>query len=874
MEDMTFGTWLKLRRKALDLTREQLAQQVGYSAATIRKIEAEERRPSEELIQRLAEILNLPPAELDAFRKFAHGSWRAVPDEPSAASPWQTAKATPRTNLPTTVTSLIGRELDITAVLEYLGNEETRLVTLIGPLGVGKTRLSLQVARQALAEFPDGAFFVPLAPLEDPALVAPAAIRALGYVETRQCPAIDQLIEGIADKKLLLVLDNCEHLVEDVAPLVAALLLACPNLKLLTTSREALRVPGEWLYTVPALKTPPGDTPVELAAIAQYPALTLFSERARAVRADFHLDDSNLPTVAAICSRLDGLPLAIELISARMRLMSPQSLLERLSDQFILSADGMRAVSARQKTLRNAINWSYTLLSPEEQQLFAGLAIFSGSFSLPTAEAIFAARFANRPAVDLLTSLIDKSLVQRTLDPTGEPRFHLLFTIKQFALQRLRELDIEAALRDAHLAHFLALAEQADRGFHGHNQLAWIDRVEAEHDEIRAALEWCVSSHNAEAGLRLLGALGWPWEVRSHYREMRNMYEMICNLPTAADYPAYYARLLNHLGRYSWVMGDLPDSRALLEKSQGLLAALGTQGEQELAEGLNWLGMVALTEDQGSEAAEACFSRSYQLFQKWADPRIAISIFHLGILEIERGNATLAIERLEESQHLFRQMGDLFFTARVTVFLGQLTWKQGDLEKAAEYYEACLALDRRIRFWNEITSDLRELGDIYRSLGRYDQAEQYYTESLTTCREHGLGPCRQWFSLGLLALQQGNSSLARQYFTQPGDPEQIQSITGAAGMMLAGLAAVAAVTGQVEWAARLYGAAQASLEEDNYHLAPYDQQMIVRYIQDMREQLDAAVFDALVKEGRATSLERTLTYALESGAQATAKPSE
>ena len=262
MQDTSFGMWLRQQRKAHDLTREELARRVGYSAATIRKIEDEERRPSVQLLERLADIFNLPAAERGAFQKFARGDLRTAPNLPEATPPWQAAKVAPRTNLPPTVTSLIGREQDTVAVVEYLLNKEIRLVTLIGPFGVGKTRLSMQAARQVLPAFPDGVFFVPLAPLENAELAAAAAIQALGYVETRQCPAIDQLIEGIGDKQMLLVLDNCEHLIGGVAPLAAALLLACPKLKLLTTSREALRVPGEWLYTVPALKTPPVEAAI------------------------------------------------------------------------------------------------------------------------------------------------------------------------------------------------------------------------------------------------------------------------------------------------------------------------------------------------------------------------------------------------------------------------------------------------------------------------------------------------------------------------------------------------------------------------------------------------------------------------------------
>ena len=874
MNDTSFGMWLRLMRKAHDLTREDLARRVGYSAATIRKIEAEERRPSAQLLERLAELFNLPASELEAFQKFARGDWQAAPAFPKTTSPWQAAQTTPRTNLPPTVTSFVGREQETAAVMDYLLNEDIRLVTLIGPLGVGKTRLSLHTARQVLPYFPDGVFFVPLAPLDDPEVAAPAAIQALGYIETRQCPAIDQLIEGVSDKKMLLVLDNCEHLIEGIAQLAAALLLTCPNLKLLTTSREALRVPGEWLYNVPALKTPPLEVAIDPEAAGEYPALTLFSERARAVRGDFCLDASNLPAVAAICLRLDGLPLAIELIAAHIRLMSPQSLLERMTDSFILSADGMRAVSARQKTLQNAINWSYTLLSPEEKQMLACLAVFAGNFSLATAEAIFSPLFTTRQVAKLVTSLIDKSLVQRISDAHGEPRFYMLFTIKQFALSLLREQGNEKKLRELHLAYTLGKVEQADREFHGPNQLAWIDWVETEHDNVRAALEFCVSAQKAEAGLRLLGSLGWPCEVRSNYRGMRSWFERMCSLPEATDYTGYYARLLNHMGRYSWAQWNLPDARALLEKSKAMWEKLGEEGEQGLAEGLNWLGLVALAESQGLDAAEACFMRSYQLFKKWNDPQIAVSIFHLAIVDIMRDNSSLALSRLEHSLQLFHQMGNQFFTARVTVYIGQLFWKQGNLDKAVHYYQTGLAIDRQIKFWKEIANDLQELGDIYRYQGAYAHAEQYYTESLFLCREHGLGPCNQMFSLGLLALHHNDYELAGEQFTHPINREQLQHGGGNAALLIFGLAAVAAGAEQPEQAARLYGIAQAMMAAHNIKLAPFDQVELERHIQVAREQLGEAEFKALAAEGSLMSLEQAVAYAQEAGKQITANREE
>jgi predicted ATPase len=298
---------------------------------------------------------------------------------------------------------LVGREQEIVELSGYLQQAEIRLVTLTGSPGIGKTRLAIETARRVLPHFPHGVFFVSLAPLTDPSLIVPAALQILGYVEDRHRPAAQHLKESIAEKQILLVLDNCEHLIEHVAPFAFDLLSACPRLKILTTSREALRIPGEWLYPVPPLALPPERSFADLEAAAASPALTLFLERARAARPDFRLTAENIRAVAAICEQLDGLPLAIELLAARIRWMSPQALLERMSADFVLSADGMRAVPARQKTLHNAIASSYHLLSPEEQTLLTALSVFLGGFTAPMTEAVFFELFPQNAIPALIT---------------------------------------------------------------------------------------------------------------------------------------------------------------------------------------------------------------------------------------------------------------------------------------------------------------------------------------------------------------------------------------------------------------------------------------------------------------------------------------
>jgi predicted ATPase/DNA-binding XRE family transcriptional regulator len=460
MEEYSFGYWLKLKRKALDLTREGLAERVGCSAATIQKLEEEERRPSAQIAERLAEIFAIPQSEQPAFLRFARGNLQSAPAPIQELSPWQKSSQSSRSNLPATTTSLIGREKEIAKVREYLSKADIRLVTLMGPPGIGKTRLSIESARAASPDFPDGVFFVALAPLNDSSLIAQTIAGSLGYVQASNLPIEAQLKEGIGDKRMLTLLDNCEHLIEAAAAIASTLLSACPHLKILATSRESFRITGEWLYPVPAFDLPREISSIDLETASSFPALTLFAERARAVQPDFTLNSENIETISAICAQLDGLPLVIELIAARMRLMSPAALLQRLSDQFVLTADGMRAASERQKTLSNAIESSYNLLAPQEQKLFAYLSVFSGGFSLDDAESIFSQVITETPISNLVTSLLDKSLLQRAphAEAGMEPRYTMLVTIQEFARQRLQNMSEEREIRDRHLSHFLEIA--------------------------------------------------------------------------------------------------------------------------------------------------------------------------------------------------------------------------------------------------------------------------------------------------------------------------------------------------------------------------------------------------------------------------------
>lgn len=1053
MDEVSFGEWLKRRRKALGLTQEQFAQQLNCSTITLRKIEAEERRPSSQMVDLLAQVLNVHPDERAAFLKFARGDWRATPTKDTEDAPWLDVRpgtSNPKThlatflftdiegsaklwentpeqmkvalqrhhailqeaitandgtvfqivgvafcaafptvlsavsavviaqqelhreqwdlpfpirvrmaiqtgeaertandgyasnptmnhvarilnaahggqvllslatkdlvkdslpantelrdmgehylknfvhpehlfqlniaglpsdfpplntlnfhghNLPVQLTSFIGREQEIIQVREYLSNDEIRLVTLMGPPGIGKTRLSIESAHAALNDFPDGVFFVALAPLNDPTLVASTIGQTLRFEGRGRTSAMELLKNGIADKAMLLMLDNFEHLLE-AAPIVPDLLTACPKLKILVTSREALRVPGEWQYAVPPLAVHQSSPSKEmdLWTTHDFSASTLFAERARAVRSDFKLNAEDAIVVAEICTRLDGLPLAIELIAARIRLMSPQELLSRMDNRFTLYADGMRALPERQKTLHNAIAWSYDLLSSEEQRLLAYLGVFAGGFTLEAAAQVT----GNPEVLNGITALLDKSLLQRTIDERGETRFMMLFIIREFALNRLNEMNETAKMRDQHLRYFLDLADQADREIHGLRQVEWLDRLETEHDNYRIALDWCISSGQTESALHLIGSfsgLGRFWSVRSYFSEARGWFDKVRASPDVSVYPIAYAKALNDMSFLASLQGDYASALDMAEESQRICEPMGSKGEMGLAGALYAIGLAEFWGSGDSQRARICFEQSCAIYRargnRWEQ---ALATFRLGIVARDQKNYEQSRSFLEESLVAFKDLGDAFGLGRVYELLGYLFFDQGDYGQARAMQEQALLYNRRLHFHFGVVNSLTNLGDICRIRGDYDQAEVYVGEASRTCREFNLLNDFLPFYLGCVKLHRGNYADAKTHFIEFIRMNHKQEVLNLVIAGLIGLAAAMAGLRQYEHAARLAGAGQAMHDAIAWVMKTSDRIEIDPLLQIAREQLGEVAFEAFAAEGRAMAMEQAVAYALE-----------
>ncbi|MFQ5874043.1 MAG: tetratricopeptide repeat protein, partial [Dehalococcoidia bacterium] len=725
-------------------------------------------------------------------------------------------------NLPIPLTRFIGREKELDSAQKRLLNDEVRLLTLTGPGGIGKTRLGLQVAADLLDHFEDGAYFVDLAPLSDPGLVVSTIAQTLGVREAEDQPLFDLLKESLWNRQMLLLLDNFERVVA-AAPQVVELLEACPQLKLLVTSREALHVRGEHEFSVPPLGLPEPDDRRSLAIerLTQYEAVRLFIERVVAVKPDFEVTRENGPTIAEICARLDGLPLAIELAAARIKLLSPQALLERLGSRLKLLTGGARDLPARQRTLRDTIDWSYDLLDASEKILFERLSVFVGGGTLEAAEVV-CSEANGLDVLDGLASLVDKSLLhQQEEQAEGEPRFLMLETIREYGLECLEASGEAEATRRTHADYYLALAEAVEPELEGPEQGKWLDRLEAEHDNLRAALEWFKQSGEAEAELWLAGAMWGFWYVRGYVSEGRRWLEGALKRGSGAS-ALVRAQALNNAGGLVWRQGDLGRAAELFEESLTLYQELGDKWG--IADSLSNLGVIVRQQGDLEQAVEL-FEESLALDQELGNKQgIAISLLSLGNVVVEQGNYERAAELFEEGLALSRELGDKRDIAASLTNLGGVAVEQGDLGWAAELFEESLALDQELGDKEGIASSLSGLGEVARHQGDLGQAVELFEESLTLYRELG---------------------------DKRGSTECLE-----------GLAGLTCARGQPERAARLFGAAEALCEAIGAPLSPADRADYDRDVSTVHAGLDEEAFAAAWAEGRAMTLEQAIAYAL------------
>ena len=740
-----FGTRLRRLREAAGLTQEELALRSGVSAKAISTLERGERkRPYPHTIRSLADALDLSENERAAL-------FVAVPKRGSVDAPVGPALAT-ESNLPIPSTSLLGRKRELAEIKTFL--QEARLLTLTGTGGVGKTRLAIEATRDATRLFPDGAVFVTLASLSDFTFVLPTVAQSLGLRE-----AGGEILRGyLRDKQLLLVLDNFEHVLE-AAPEVAALIETCPKLSVLVTSRAPLRVRGEQEYPVQPLALPTSTISPTVEEVVGSPSGRLFAERAREASPAFELTLHNAAAVAAICWRLAGLPLALELAAARVKFLDPATLLSRLDQA--LSAVGARDLPQRQRTMWATLDWSHELLSEEERVLFRRLSVFIGGFSLEAAEAVGASgRIFAKNVLEILGQLVEQSLVVAQPDQKGSGvRYGMLEPVMQYALEKLQESREAEETKRRHFAYFLGLAEEAEQIYGlltgtkltGAEGEAWMDRLEREHDNLRTALGWAKERGEVEAGLRLVGALGWFWWTRGYFVEGHNWAEHFLEKPVRGDLRAMdgaRAKALLGAGMLSYGRGDLLRSLGLLEEglatyrrlgdqagTAAILAELGkvvrAQGDDDRAQELSKEGLrlSRLLGDNRSAAislltqghlarhrgdlarAAELFGEALALWKKLEDRRgVAYSLCNLGVAALERGEAGYALELHEESLRLYEALQDKPGRAYALINLGDVARSLGEEGRAVSLYEEALALHKELGIERGVLRALERLG--------------------------------------------------------------------------------------------------------------------------------------------------------------------
>jgi predicted ATPase/DNA-binding XRE family transcriptional regulator len=735
----SFGARLRRLREAAGLTQEELASRAGLSAKAISLLERGQRKhPYPHTIKSLADALKLSEE--------ARATLLGTVPQRGAVTGSAAPVSVPVLNLPTPSTSLLGRERELREIRAFL--REARLLTLTGTGGVGKTRLVVEAARDAAQLFPDGAVFVALAPLGDSSFVFPTVAQSLGLREAGDQAPREALRVYLREKQLLLVLDNFEHVLE-AAPEVAELIEICPKLSVLATSRAPLRVRGEQEYPVPPLALPASTVAPSVEDLVESASGRLFAERARKSSPTFELTPHNSGVVAAICWRLAGLPLALELAAAQIRFLDPEALLLRLDQA--LSAVGARDLPRRQRTMWATLDWSHELITEEEQILFRRLSVCVGGFSLEAAEAIGAEPDASGSIVaenvlGILGRLVEQSLVIANRDEKGSGvRYGMLEPVRQYAWEKLQESGNAEETKQRHLTHYLDLAEEADLTYGlltgakpaGAQGEAWMGKLEREHDNLRTALGWAKVRGDAEAGLRLVGALSWFWWMRGYFREGRYWTEDLLQISERGSLGALDSARANALlgaGMLSFGYGDLLGSTGFLEEGLATYRGLGDQagtaatvamlgyvrralGDFDRAEELSKEGLRLsdLLEDDRSAAislntlghiarhrrdlarAAALFGEALALFEKREDRRgVAYSLCNLGVAALERGEAGRALELHEESLRLYEALQDKAGQAFALINLGDVARSLGDQEHAVSMYEEALALHREL----------------------------------------------------------------------------------------------------------------------------------------------------------------------------------
>ena len=748
-----FSEWLKRRRQQLDLTQEQLAQRASCSVFAIRKIESGERRPSRQLAELLAQSLEIPCEEQAVFIKAARGEssmerLASVARMPSRDSQPAVKSSPLPVDLPKALTPFIGREPELSALGQLLCDPQCVLLTIVGPGGIGKTRLAIEAANQCRDRFPDGVWFVPLAALNSPGLLVAAIAGALDFRIQDPADPQTQLLRYLREKRTLLILDNAEHLLEGVG-LFAEILHACPGIKLLVTSRERLNLLSEWVFEILGLPVPPGD---RVEQSESYSSVALFLQSARRACPGFLLDDTDRAEIACICRLVEGMPLAIELAASWVRTLSTTEIAAEIERNLDFLSTSARDVPERHRSMRAVFDHSWEMLSAEEQQVLCRLSDFRGGFTRQAAEQVAGA------SLPILSSLVNRTLVRLSQAQLHGRivRYDLHELIRQYCATHLAEdPQAYAAAQERHCAFFLALAETADQELKGPRQLEWLNRLEQELANLRAAWEWALKSNAAaqlmnEPALRLSGALRWFWRMRGLFHEGRNWLmealQQSSGRPTAGR-----ARALLGMSLILNGLGDLGAARPLAEESAAIYRELGDQ--RGLAEALTITGLTLVWQGEailGRTRLEEALTLYREAGDRWGEAQV---LYRLGSFLSDYGGDQVGQGMLAESAAILEELGESYLFAGVLASLGVVETSLGNYAAARAHFEHSLAIAREIGHPWGIADVLTNLGCLFRIQGDYGTAQTCLESAQRVYQEH---PHSTWEIDVLCALVENN----------------------------------------------------------------------------------------------------------------------
>ncbi len=839
---IAFSDLLRQFRVAAGLTQEELATRATISVRAVSDLErAERRRPQRETLRLLADALALTDEERATLLSAAR-TQRSAP--PRLLPP-----SRPSSNLPAPMTPLVGRAEDLAAIDTLLGQATTRLVTITGAGGVGKTRIALSVASDALPSYPDGIFFITLASIRDPALVLATIAQTFGLKERRTEGLRDALIAQFASKRILLVLDNFEQVVV-AATDVADLLAACDGLNVLVTSRAALHLRGEHEYRLRPLALPARADVDDSAKVRQSPAFELFRQRATAITHDLRLDPPTTRVIGQICQRLDGLPLALELAAARTRAMQPAELLTRLERRFAVLTEGAHDLPDRQRTMRHVIDWSYDLLPADEQRLFRSLAVFADGCTLDGAEGVGGA-LRGEPVNLLsgLSSLVDKSLVQADAQ-SGATRFTLLETVREYGMERLAEGQELVAVQRAHATYFLARATAGTADRSNEARARWMAWVDAEHDNYRAALAWAQAQGEAETGLRLATALRQFWYTRGYLREGRAWLETMLALDGARAIPgSLKAEALGGAARLALRQGDIAAATTLATES--LRHSRSTGDASGMAAALNLLGNAAFERNDYQEAT-VHYREALAHYRQLGDPRGMSAILgNLGRTARFQGDYAGAAHSYEESEVLSRQSGDRQGLASKLGNRGHMARDEGDPARALPLIAESLAIYEQAGERRGIGIALAQLAMIANDTGDPIAARIYIARSMTIRREidDRWGIAQSLVTLGDIAVATDDPAQAWAYYRD--GLAMYQEIGNRLGIVECIERLARQMTDHAQWAsaARCFGTAAATREQIGAPILPIDRPTLDRARTRTRTALGDAVWTTTYAAG-------------------------